>query len=78
VLGRPSPRWGQEIVAVLALHRHDDPVTDSELRDQAARQLARYKLPKVIVRVEQVRRHPNGKPDYRWAKRLVDTAGGPA
>jgi fatty-acyl-CoA synthase len=29
--------------------------------------LARYKVPKRIVRVDAVKRSPAGKPDYRWA-----------
>jgi fatty-acyl-CoA synthase len=29
--------------------------------------VARYKLPKTVVRVPAVERSPSGKPDYRWA-----------
>jgi hypothetical protein len=27
--------------------------------------------PRVIVRVDAVRRAPNGKPDYKWARKVV-------
>jgi acyl-CoA synthetase (AMP-forming)/AMP-acid ligase II len=73
VVGRPSPRWGQEIVAVVQLAGEPAP-TDDELRAGIAETLARYKLPKAFVRVSKVRRHPNGKPDYQWAKRTAQEA----
>lgn len=72
VVGRPSERWGQEVVGVVQLRPGTDP-TDDELRAAAAAHVARYKLPKAFVRVEQVERSPSGKPDYRWA---VARAGG--
>jgi 3-oxocholest-4-en-26-oate---CoA ligase len=71
VLGRPSPRWGQEIVAVVAMAPGSDEVTDEELRTACGQHLARYKLPKAFIRVAQVKRHPNGKADYRWANSIV-------
>ena len=48
VAGRPSERWGQEVVAVVALAEgaHSDA---DELVTHAARSLARYKLPKSVV-----------------------------
>ena len=73
IVGRPSPRWGQEIVAVV--QTADGPaLSDDDLRSGIARSLARYKVPKAIVRVPEVRRHPNGKPDYQWAKRTAEEA----
>ncbi len=72
VVGRPSERWGQEVVAVVQLRPGTDP-TDDELRDTAAAHVARYKLPKAFVRVPQVERSPSGKPDYRWAAEKAST-----
>ena len=66
VVGRPSPRWGQEVVAVLELRPGTDP-GDDDLRATAAEHVARYKVPKAFVRVPRVLRSPSGKPDYRWA-----------
>jgi len=66
VVGRPSERWGQEVVAVVQLRPDTDP-TDDDLRATAAEHVARYKLPKAVVRVPVVERSPSGKPDYRWA-----------
>ena len=67
VTGRPSERWGQEVVAVVALT--DDARADGEeLIAHAGKSLARYKLPKAIVFRAAVERSPSGKADYRWAR----------
>jgi 3-oxocholest-4-en-26-oate---CoA ligase len=70
VVGRPSERWGQEVVAVVALRAGTDP-SDAELHATVARHLAGYKVPKVFVRVARIERSASGKPDYRWARELV-------
>jgi acyl-CoA synthetase (AMP-forming)/AMP-acid ligase II len=67
VAGRPSERWGQEVVAVVALASGAD-VGAGELVAHAAQTLARYKLPKAIVFRPVVERSPSGKADYRWAR----------
>ena len=73
VAGRPSERWGQEVVAVVALV--DGARTDAtELVDHAAKSIARYKLPKAVVFRPVVQRSPAGKADYRWAREQA--AGG--
>jgi len=67
VTGRPSERWGQEVVAVVALA--DDACADAEeLIAHAGKSLARYKLPKAIVFRTVIERSPSGKADYRWAR----------
>lgn len=67
VAGRPSERWGQEVVAVVALA--DGARTDAgELIAHAANSLARYKLPKAVVFRDVIQRSPSGKADYRWAR----------
>jgi len=67
VTGRPSERWGQEVVAVVAL-AEDGHADASELIDHAAKTLARYKLPKAVVFRAAIERSPSGKADYRWAR----------
>ncbi|MEZ5178407.1 MAG: acyl-CoA synthetase [Acidimicrobiales bacterium] len=67
VVGRPSERWGQEVVAVVAL-RPGEAVSADELRATAAEHLARYKLPKAVVFRPAISRSPSGKPDYAWAR----------
>jgi acyl-CoA synthetase (AMP-forming)/AMP-acid ligase II len=70
VAGRPSERWGNEVVAVVQLVDGAE-VTEDELSEHANGYVARYKLPKAWVMVDQVVRSPSGKADYRWAKELA-------
>jgi fatty-acyl-CoA synthase len=49
-------------------------VTDDDLRAEAERHIARYKLPKRFVYVDEVVRSPAGKADYRWAKQQAAQA----
>lgn len=72
VVGRPSERWGNEIVAVVAFGANHVPF--EELSSVAADRIARYKLPKVFVTVDKIRRSPAGKGDYRWAKSVAEAA----
>jgi 3-oxocholest-4-en-26-oate---CoA ligase len=67
VAGRPSDRWGQEVVAVVAL-AEDAHADADELVAHAAQSLARYKLPKAVVFRPVIERSPSGKADYRWAR----------
>lgn len=67
VVGGPSERWGQEVVAVVQLRDDGSDPSDDELRAAASPHIARFKLPKRFVRVPKVERSPSGKPDYRWA-----------
>ena len=67
VVGRDSDRWGQEIVALVALHDGVD-IGHDPLRTHCASELARFKVPKEFIIVDSVRRLGNGKADYRWAK----------
>jgi acyl-CoA synthetase (AMP-forming)/AMP-acid ligase II len=67
VVGRPSERWGQEVVALIAL-RDGAVLVHDLLHTHCTQQLARFKAPKAFIVVAQVRRLGNGKADYRWAK----------
>ncbi len=70
VVGRPSERWGSEVVAVVQVS-DESGATDEEILAEAATHIARYKVPKAIVRVDEMTRSPSGKADYRWAKTQV-------
>jgi len=73
VAGRPSERWGQEVVAVVALAEGAE-ASEEDLIAHAGESLARYKLPKAIVFRTVIERSPSGKADYRWAREQA-TAG---
>jgi fatty-acyl-CoA synthase len=66
VCGRPSQKWGAEVVA-LVQRRPDAGVDRDAVVDFCAERIARYKLPKAVIFVDEVLRSPSGKVDYRWA-----------
>jgi acyl-CoA synthetase (AMP-forming)/AMP-acid ligase II len=66
VTGRPSERWGQEVVAVVQLADGAEASAESVV-EEASAHIARYKLPKAVVFVDVIQRSPSGKADYRWA-----------
>ena len=70
VTSRPSNRWGNEVVALVQLS--DGASVDADgIIAEAARHIARYKLPKAVVFCDRLQRSPSGKADYRWAKEQV-------
>jgi acyl-CoA synthetase (AMP-forming)/AMP-acid ligase II len=74
VSGRPSERWGQEVVAIVALV--DGAKADAqEIIEHAAGVIARYKLPKAVVFRSTIERSPAGKADYRWARQQALSEG---
>ncbi|BBX60845.1 hypothetical protein MSAS_00190 [Mycobacterium saskatchewanense] len=77
VTSRPSVRWGNEVVAVVQLANGEqadgDGLADAIIAE-AARHIARYKLPKAIVFRDRLQRSPSGKADYRWAKAVAAQA----
>ena len=75
VAGRPSDRWGNEVVAVVHM-RSGCPADEASLLAEAEQHLARYKLPKAFVFVAEVVRSPSGKADYRWAKQIAANSSG--
>jgi acyl-CoA synthetase (AMP-forming)/AMP-acid ligase II len=70
VTGTPHPRFGQQVTALVAL-RAGARATEDELREAAGAHVARYKLPRAILFVDEVLRAPSGKADYRWAKQIA-------
>ena len=75
VCGRPSEQWGQEVVALVRL-REGATVGVDDIRATAGEHLARYKVPKVVVFLEEIVRSPAGKADYRWAKATAEAHAG--
>ncbi|HEX5143162.1 MAG TPA: acyl-CoA synthetase [Mycobacterium sp.] len=70
VVGRPSTRWGNEVVALVQVADGvpESPDTARDILAEAARHIARYKLPKDVLFRPRLQRSPSGKADYRWAK----------
>jgi fatty-acyl-CoA synthase len=74
VCGRSSERWGQEVVGLIELRSGVAQPTDESVLEAAGKHIARYKLPKQLVRLEKLVRAPSGKADYRWAKQVAEEA----
>jgi 3-oxocholest-4-en-26-oate---CoA ligase len=72
----PSPRWGQQVTAVVSLHAGAASPTVAELRAHCAAHLADYKIPRGVVVAPEIARSPSGKPDYAWAKEHATRHGG--
>ena len=70
VTGRPSERWGSEVVAIVQFAEGKS-ATDAELAEACAAYIAKYKVPKDFIRVDKIERSPSGKADYRWAKAVA-------
>jgi len=67
VVGVPDPRFGQHVAAVVQARVGTRPTLadlDAFVRDE----IAGYKVPRSLWLVDEVKRSPAGKPDYRWAK----------
>ena len=71
VVGLPDERFGERVVAVTSL-RDGASASPDDVITFTADHLAGYKLPRQILLVDQVRRAPNGKADYKWAKSFAE------
>ena len=73
VFGRPDPRFGQSIAAVVGLET-GAMAAEADLVAHVRERLAAYKAPRRIVFAATAPRAPNGKPDYETARKLFDAA----
>ena len=73
VCGRPSARWGSEVVAIVQLVEQKEDL-EEEIIEHCGNHIARYKRPKSIIEVAEIKRSPAGKPDYRWAQTIAQEA----
>ena len=71
VTGRPSERWGSEVVAIVQLRDGMQPA-ESSLLNECANHIARFKFPKAFIFVNQILRSPSGKADYKWANSIAN------
>ena len=54
VCGRPSSRWGSEVVAIVQLLEGYEGL-ESEIIEHCGQHIARYKRPKAVVAVSQIK-----------------------
>jgi fatty-acyl-CoA synthase len=68
VVGVPHEKYGEAVTAIASLRR-GQLATEAEILANSRGHLSSYKLPKRILLVDVVRRAPNGKADYAWARK---------
>ena len=66
VVGVPDPRYGQHVAAVVQPRPGARPAL-ADLDAYVRGEIAGYKVPRSLWFVDEVKRTPAGKPDYRWA-----------
>ncbi|MCV7379777.1 acyl-CoA synthetase [Mycobacterium alsense] len=71
VVGVPDPRYGQHVAAVVQPRPGARPSL-AELDSFVRSEIAGYKVPRSLWLVDEVKRSPAGKPDYRWAKEQTE------
>jgi acyl-CoA synthetase (AMP-forming)/AMP-acid ligase II len=75
VVGLPDERWGQKVAALVQPRPGRKPTLEA-LAEHCRAHVAGYKVPRALHLVDQIQRHPSGKPDYPWAKRTAEAALG--
>lgn len=73
VVGVPDAKYGQAVAAVVQVADGADEPSLEDLQEFCRESLARYKVPRSVVVVEEVKRTPAGKADYRWAKNAAES-----
>ena len=71
VVGMPDEKFGQRIVAVVSTVDNKD-LDELALIENTRKKIAGYKLPKQILFTDEVKRAPNGKANYKWAKSYAE------
>lgn len=74
VVAMPDPVLGEAVAAVVAASSQTCIELDS-LQCHARQFLAGYKIPRSLVVVDEIRRSPAGKADYRWARDIATADG---
>ncbi|HLS80094.1 MAG TPA: AMP-binding protein [Steroidobacter sp.] len=70
VAGAPDERWGEKVVAVVAVLPGKQ-FDRAEFERVCRERLAGYKIPRDVVIVDAIKRSPAGKADYAWAKQMA-------
>ena len=69
VVGVPDPKWQQRVVALVELQPGSQ-LSLADLQSHCREHIAGYKIPREL-HITELKRTPNGKPDYMWAKNVA-------
>jgi acyl-CoA synthetase (AMP-forming)/AMP-acid ligase II len=68
VVGTPDERFGSCVTALVHIRAGVERPSLESIQEACSHQIARYKLPRKVLFVDDIARSPSGKPDYKWAK----------
>ncbi|QKT06251.1 AMP-binding protein [Gordonia sp. X0973] len=68
----PDAKYGQRVAAVAKVADGFDEPSLEDVQEHCRTELAGYKVPRTVVFVDEVKRTPAGKADYKWAKAAAD------
>ena len=71
VVGLPDERWGQRVVAVVAVRPGREKPSLNDIVWACRTEIAGYKAPRSVWFVDEIKRSPAGKPNYKWASEQV-------
>ena len=74
VVGLPDDRWGQKVVALVALRAGARRLTLDALQEHCRTLIAGYKVPRALL-LGVAPRTNTGKPDYATAQEIAAAAG---
>ena len=72
VVGVPDERYGERVAAVIATRDDARPTLD-DLNRVVREQVAGYKCPRSVWYVDEIKRSPAGKPNYRWGREITES-----
>ena len=70
VVGVPDEKFGEAITALASL-RPGETATPEEIIEVVRGNLSRFKAPRHVFIIDEIKRGPNGKADYAWAKQIA-------
>jgi len=72
VVGMPDERFGSCVTALVQLRESVLEPSLEEIHTACELRIGRYKLPRHVFYVDEVKRSPSGKPNYQWARREAE------
>jgi acyl-CoA synthetase (AMP-forming)/AMP-acid ligase II len=71
VTGTPDERFGNKVTALIQVRDDHAAPTLEDLAQHCSTRVAKYKTPRLMFVVPEIRRSPSGKADYPWAAKLA-------